>query len=70
MSLWYFNEGFVCEFKKIIDKYKVPLVVHNTSFHRRILGREKGYPFYNSIRAIKAAMTNLKSYTKGIISVL
>lgn len=61
------NEGFICEFKKIIDKYKFPLVAHNAPFDRKFLVYyewiEKDYPFYDSIRAIKAAMPNLKSYS-------
>jgi DNA polymerase III epsilon subunit-like protein len=54
-------------FKSFINKYKYPLVAHNCPFDRKFLlyyqWIEEDYPAYCSMRAIKKAVTTLRSYS-------
>ncbi|HCW54757.1 MAG TPA: DNA polymerase III subunit epsilon [Clostridium sp.] len=61
------NESCIEEFKKFIGKYQYPLVAHNGAFDRKFLVHygwiDEGYPFYDSIRAIKYSNPKLFSYS-------
>ncbi|MDF2591116.1 MAG: hypothetical protein K0S75_582 [Clostridia bacterium] len=60
------DEEHINRFKELLDKYPYPIVAHNCPFDRKFLVHyewiSQDYPAYCSMRAIKLANKNLKSY--------